>query len=285
MGVDLHAHSWYSDGTEPPAAVVAAAARAGLDGIALTDHDTTAGWSEAMRAAGEHGVLLVPGMEITTLSADGISVHVLSYLHDSHEPQLAEAIRGARGGRWERARRMTELLAQDFPLTWEDVLAHVADGATLGRPHLADALVAVGVVADRQQAFDRLLHRSSPYYVPQLNMRPDEAIRLIRRAGGVPVLAHGMASARGRTLAAEQLEDLVEAGLGGVEVRHRDNPPQGRQVLLELAARHDLLVTGSSDYHGAGKPNLIGENTTDLDTVAELLDLATGVPAYGHLPR
>lgn len=285
MGVDLHAHSWYSDGTQPPATVVAAAARAGLDGVALTDHDTTVGWPEAMRAAEEHGVLLVPGMEITTLTEDGISVHMLSYLHDPHESSLAEAVRGARGGRWGRARRMTELLAQDFPLTWEDVLAQVADGATLGRPHLADALVAVGAVADRQQAFDRLLHPGSPYYVAQRNMRPDEAIRLVREAGGVPVLAHGMASSRGRTLSAEQLEALVEAGLGGVEVHHRDNPPAGRQVLRELAGRHDLLVTGSSDYHGAGKPNLIGENTTDLDTVAELLDRATGVPAYGHLPR
>lgn len=283
MGVDLHTHSYCSDGTQSPADVVATAARAGLDGLALTDHDTTVGWAEAMRAAQDHGILLIPGMEITTLTDDRISVHMLSYLHDPHHEGLARAIRDARTGRVTRARRMAERLSVDFPLTWDDVLDHVADGATVGRPHLADALVAVGAVADRQEAFDRLLFRGSPYYVSQENMHPTTAIRLVREAGGVPVIAHSMASTRGRTVSMDQLEEMIEVGLAGVEVWHRDNPEPGRRTLLDLARRHGLLTTGSSDYHGAGKPNLIGENTTDLDTVAELLDMASGSPAYGRL--
>ncbi|MDZ5076325.1 PHP domain-containing protein [Nesterenkonia sp. HG001] len=283
MGVDLHTHSYCSDGTQSPADVVASARRAGLDGLALTDHDTTVGWAEAMRAAQEHEILLIPGMEITTLTDDRISVHMLSYLHDPHHEGLARAIRDARSGRMVRARRMAERLSIDFPLTWDDVLNQVADGATVGRPHLADALVAVGAVADRQEAFDRLLFRGSPYYVSQENMHPTTAIRLVREAGGVPVIAHSMASGRGRTVSMEQMEEMIDVGLAGVEVWHRDNPEPGRRTLLELARRHGLLVTGSSDYHGAGKPNLIGENTTDLDTVAELMDMASGSPAYGRV--
>lgn len=164
----------------------------------------------------------------------------------------------------------------DFPLTWETVEQHVSAGATVGRPHLADALVGIGAVADRQEAFDHLLHSRSPYYVSQENMLPATAIRLVRAAGGVPVLAHGMASARGRTVSSEQLEEMVDAGLAGVEVYHRDNAETGREVLRELAARHDLLVTGSSDYHGTGKDNVIGENTTPWETVEALCEMATG---------
>ncbi|GAA1136341.1 PHP domain-containing protein [Nesterenkonia lutea] len=276
MRVDLHTHSNVSDGTEAPAAVVAAAAAAGLQGLALTDHDTTAGWDEAIVAAVEHGIMLLPGMEITTLTENGISVHLLSYLHDPAHPGLSAAMSEARDGRLNRARRIAERLSVDFPLTWETVEQHVSVGATVGRPHLADALVGIGVVADRQEAFDHMLHAGSPYYVSQHNMHPTTAIRLVRAAGGVPVLAHGMASARGRTVSTEQLEEMVEAGLAGVEVHHRDNPESGRKVLRDLARAHDLLVTGSSDYHGTGKANLIGENTTDEQTVQALCELATG---------
>ncbi|PRZ14985.1 PHP domain-containing protein [Nesterenkonia sandarakina] len=277
MSVDLHTHSNVSDGTESPAAVIAAAAAAGLQGLALTDHDTTSGWDEAIAAALEHRIALLPGMEITTLTENGISVHLLSYLHDPLHPGLSAAVAKARDGRLHRARRIADRLSVDFPLTWETVEQHVSAGATVGRPHLADALVGIGAVADRQEAFDHLLHSASPYYVGQDNMHPATAIRLVREAGGVPVLAHGMASARGRTVSVEQLEEMVAAGLAGVEVYHRDNAESGREVLRELAARHDLLVTGSSDYHGTGKDNLIGENTTPWETVEALCAQATGI--------
>lgn len=275
MSVDLHTHSNVSDGTETPAEVVAAAALAGLEGLALTDHDTTKGWAEATIAARQHGITLLPGMEITTLTENGISAHLLSYLHDPLHPGLSSAVSEARDGRLHRARRIADLLSVDFPLTWETVQEHVSAGATVGRPHLADALVGIGAVADRQEAFDHLLHAGSPYYVSQENMHPTTAIRLVREAGGVPILAHGMASARGRTVSQSQLEDMAEAGLAGVEVRHRDNPESGRRILEKFAARHGLLMTGSSDYHGTGKANLIGENTTDWETVEALCAQAT----------
>lgn len=281
MTFDLHTHSSVSDGTQPPAEVVAAAAANGLDGLALTDHDTTAGWQEAIQSAAEHQIALIPGMEITARTDNWISVHLLSYLHDPNYAPLAEAVAEVRDGRISRAQQMAELLAEDFPLTWESVLDQVSPGATIGRPHLADALVAAGVVADRNQAFAQYLHPSSKYYVSQYSLEATEAVQLVRAAGGVPVIAHAMASARGRTVSMNQLHQMVDAGLAGVEVRHRDNPENGRWRLTELAQQRQLLVTGSSDYHGAGKPNLLGENTTPRSEVDKLVEQATGSPAYG----
>lgn len=283
MSFDLHTHSMISDGTEPPAEVVAAAKRAGLRGLALTDHDTTAGWTAAIEAAQALQLVLIPGMEMTTRTDDGISVHLLSYLHDPAHVGLMDAIATARGGRVERAKRICERLAEDFPITWEIVVEHVGPDATIGRPHLADAMVAVGVVADRSEAFAKYLHPGTKYYVSQENITPIEAIRLVRDAGGVPVIAHAMASARGRTVSVPQLEQMVEAGLAGVEVWHRDNPEPGRRLLLDLAARHDLIATGSSDYHGTGKPNRIGENSSPTSVVERIISEATGSPAYGRL--
>lgn len=283
MAVDLHTHSNYSDGTQAPAEVVAAAQAAGLAGLALTDHDTTVGWAEATAAAEESGMILLPGMEITTLTEDGISVHLLSYLHDPQHAGLADAVREARDARANRARTMALRLGEDFPITWDDVRAQAEPGATFGRPHLADALVAVGAVEDRQEAFDRFLHRRSRYYVSQENMHPVTAIRLVLAAGGVPVLAHGMASSRGRTVSTEQIEEMIEAGLAGVEVWHRDNPAEGRALLSDIAQHHGLLRTGSSDYHGTGKPNVLGENVTAADTVARIIDQASGTSAI-HWP-
>ncbi|WP_300342765.1 PHP domain-containing protein [Nesterenkonia sp.] len=284
MSFDLHTHSTVSDGTEPPAMVVAEAARAGLRGLALTDHDATAGWAEARAAAEAHGLGFIPGMEVTSMAA-GISVHVLSYLHDPEHPGMRQLNAAARAGRVERAKQICARLAEDLPITWEAVLEQVGPDAAIGRPHLADALVAAGMVADRSEAFRKYLHRRSRYYVSQQNPHPVEVIRLIRQAGGVPVIAHAMAVGRGQTLSPAQLEELVAAGLLGVEVHHRDNPEPGRALLLDLAARHDLIVTGSSDYHGAaGKPNRLGENTTEADQVARILQLGTGSQPYNVNP-
>lgn len=281
MSFDLHTHSTVSDGTEPPADVMARAARAGLSGIALTDHDSTAGWAEAAQAAETYGMGFIPGMEITTKTPAGISVHMLSYLHDPDDAALLQAITDARTSRMERARHICQRLAEDLPITWDDVQAQVSPGATVGRPHLADALVAVGVCRDRAEAFGSYLHPGTKYYVGTQNISPVEAIQLVRQAGGVPIIAHAMASARGRTVSHDELEDMVEAGMAGVEIYHRDNPESGRSLLRELARRHDLIITGSSDYHGeAGKPNQLGENTTDVDQLRRILQQATGFPAY-----
>ncbi|MET3922338.1 PHP domain-containing protein [Arthrobacter sp. UYEF20] len=276
MKIDLHAHSNVSDGTQAPAEVMASAAAAGIDVVALTDHDSTAGWAEAGQAAREHGIALVPGMEISCRTSEGISVHLLSYLHDPAHPGLLEEITKAKDARYTRAERMVSLLAEDYPLTWDDVIHHVAPGATLGRPHIADALVAAGVVADRTEAFSSILTSRSRYYVQHYAPDPALAVELVRDAGGVPVFAHPVASARGRIVGERTYREMIDAGLAGLEIYHRDNPEEGRTFLRKLAERHGLLVTGSSDYHGTGKPNLLGENLTSPEVFARIEELGTG---------
>jgi predicted metal-dependent phosphoesterase TrpH len=274
--IDLHAHSNVSDGTQAPGAVMASAAAAGLDVVALTDHDSTDGWAEAAVGAREYGVALVPGMEISCRTAEGISVHLLSYLHDPAHPGLLEEITKAKDARFTRAERMVSLLAEDYPLSWDDVIHHVAPGATMGRPHIADALVAAGVVADRTEAFESILTSRSRYFVQHYAPDPAFAVELVRAAGGVPVFAHPVASARGRIVGERTYREMIDAGLAGLEIYHRDNPEEGRAFLRKLADRHGLLVTGSSDYHGAGKPNVLGENLTSPEVFARIEEQGTG---------
>lgn len=278
--IDLHAHSNVSDGTQTPADLLAAAAAARLDVVALTDHDSTDGWEPALEAARQHGVGLIPGMEISCKTADGVSVHLLSYLHDRSNLALLEEITRAKDARLSRAERMVDRLSQDYPLSWDDVSAHLAPGATVGRPHIADALVAAGIVADRNEAFASILTAQSPYFLSHYAADPVTAVQLVRAAGGVPVFAHPMASTRGRVAPPEVFQDMIDAGLLGVEVDHRDNTAQGRQWLRKLARERGLFVTGSSDYHGAGKPNLLGENVTAPEVLEQIVDTATGSGAY-----
>ncbi|MCU1432078.1 MAG: phosphatase [Actinotalea sp.] len=276
MRIDLHTHSVASDGTDEPAQLVAAAARAGLDVVALTDHDTTRGWSEAEGAAVAHGVGLVRGAEISCRSG-GVSVHLLSYLHAPDDAGLLAECERTRTARRTRARDMVERLSADFALTWADVEEQTVTGTTVGRPHIADALVALGHVPDRSAAFASLLAVGSPYYVEHYAPDAVRAVALVRAAGGVPVMAHPAAAARGRVVAARVIEEMADAGLAGLEVHHRDHDAAQREHLLALAGRLGLLVTGSSDYHGEGKPNLLGENTT----APEVLD---AIEAQGALP-
>lgn len=274
MSIDLHTHSTVSDGTESPGVVAEQAAVAGLQAFALTDHDSTSGWAEASARAAEVGVDFVPGMEVSCSTDRGISVHLLSYLHDPEAPGLVEEIERSRTARRSRARRMVEKLAEDFPITWDDVQEQTAEGATVGRPHIADALVVAGVCTDRSEAFGRILTPSSRYYVPHYAPDPAVAVSLVRQAGGVPVFAHPMASSRGRVVDRAVMEDMVDAGLAGLEVFHRDNAPADRDMLLSFAREKGLLVTGSSDYHGAGKPNRLGENTTLPEVLEAIRDQA-----------
>lgn len=265
MSFDLHTHSTCSDGTESPADVVRSAAALrddGLLGIALTDHDTADGWAAAAQAAGEHGVTLVRGTEVSC-EFHRLSVHLLSYLHQPDHPGLRAELDRARDSRLHRAERMVGSLAEEYPITWADVLAQVSPGATVGRPHIADALVAAGVVKHRDDAFADILSARSRHYVPYYAPHPEQAIRLVREAGGVPVLAHGLAPHRGRVLSVPQIEGLIAAGLAGIEVYHREHSPADARTLLDLSRRHHLIVTGSSDYHGTGKQNRLGENRTD----------------------
>ncbi|HMO11182.1 MAG TPA: PHP domain-containing protein, partial [Actinotalea sp.] len=259
-----------SDGTQSPAELVAAAARAGLDVLALTDHDTTRGWAEAAVAAHQHGVALVRGVELSCRHR-GRSLHLLTYLHDPHHPALLSEAERVRRAREDRAKEMVQRLAKDFPVTWEHVAEQTEDEATVGRPHIADALVALGVVPDRSAAFDSLLATGSPYWVPHHAPEVTDAIRLALDAGGVPVLAHPGAGGRARPVDETEVATFAAAGLAGLEVFHRDNPPEQVARLDSLAERFELLATGSSDYHGAGKPNELGENLT-APVVLELIE-------------
>lgn len=270
---DLHSHSIRSDGTDTPAEVVAHAAAAGLDLIALTDHDTSEGWAQARTAGERLGVQVLTGIEIST-TRDHASLHVLGYLLDPTAELIAAEMERSRVSRTTRAQRMVDLLAQDYPITWQDVVEHVGPGATIGRPHIADALVAAGSFAHRDDAFASVLHHRSPYHVTHYAPDVAVAVRAIGEAGGVAVLAHGRAS-RQRLLASDELvEELVEAGLHGLEVDHRDHPAREREVLRGWCSRWDLIVTGGSDYHGTGKRNRLAENLTGADQVERLLATA-----------
>ena len=275
MRIDLHIHSIASDGTETPADVARSAKAAGLDVFALTDHDTTAGWQEAGDTAVELGLAFVPGMEITCTTSNGVSVHMLSYLHDPTYEPLWNAVESSRSGRLSRAKRMVELLSADYDISWDDVLRHVGTDATVGRPHIADALVELGIISNRSAAFSDILSGRSPYYVRHTTMDPVEAIKLVRAAGGVPVCAHPMAPTRGRIPTTADFNAMIDAGLAGLEVAHRDNPDETRAILMQMAADHDLIVTGSSDYHGKGKPNLLGENSTSVQSLTRISEEAT----------
>ena len=271
MKIDLHTHSSASDGTQLPGEVIRSAAEAGLDVVALTDHDTTAGWEEAAEAAREHAMAFVPGTEVSCQTDDGISVHLLSYLQDPQDRALDEVMQRARRSRRTRAERMVEMIAEDYPISWEQVLDQVVGDATVGRPHLADALVAAGIAQTRSEAFSTVLHPRSGYYVGHYAPDPVTAVRLVRQAGGVPVMAHPLAGVRGRTVGQEVFDAMIEAGLAGLEIAHRDNPPEARAVLSQMAAEHDLIVTGSSDYHGSGKPNELGENLTSEQSLRRIM--------------
>lgn len=273
-------HSSYSDGTQPPSEVVRAAHEVGMATMALTDHDTTVGWSEAADAAQAYGMTFLPGMELST-RYEYRSVHILAYLFDPTSPALAHELEKVRADRLGRAERIVRNIGADYPLTWADVLAQRSSGATLGRPHIADALIARGLAEDREEAFADILHPRTGYVVPLYAPDPAVGVRLIVEAGGVPVMAHPSPAGRGRMLPVPVLEELIDAGLAGFEIGHRENTEEGKRILRRLAREHDLIVTGSSDYHGAGKPNRPGEYTTDEAAIAAIIDRGNGsAPVY-----
>jgi predicted metal-dependent phosphoesterase TrpH len=263
--IDLHTHTTCSDGTDRPRELVNKAIVQGLEVLGIADHDTTSGWEEATQALrGE--LQLVLGAEISCLTTDGISVHMLGMLFDPNHIEMQTMLEETRDGRLPRMRKMIEKMrAEGMDISIEDVKNAMPAGATMGRPHLADALVAKKIVKSRDEAFVDLLHNDSRFYVSHAAPTPVEAIALIRRAGGVAVIAHPFASLRGQVLKTEDFADLVAAGLNGIEVDHRDQNPDERATLRLIAQELDLVVTGSSDYHGTGKLNSLAENHTSRE--------------------
>ena len=277
--IDLHTHSAVSDGTETPTQLVRAAVAAGLSALAITDHDSTAGWQEAFTAAAGTGLTVIPGMELST-NYGPASVHVLAYLFDPNNGEVVAETARIRDGRLHRAERIVERIAADYDLTWDDVLAEASDGSTLGRPHIADALVRKGHVPNRSAAFESILHWRGGYYEKYYAPSPLEGVRMIVGAGGVPVLAHPATHSKYRAMEDGVIRELADAGLFGLEVGHRDNTEDGKRWLLKLAKRFGLEVTGSSDYHGEGKPNRLAENSTSPEVLAKLVERGTGTAPY-----
>lgn len=260
--IDLHTHTNCSDGTDSPRELVNKAIAQGLEVLGISDHDTTSGWKEATETL-RGSLKLALGSEISCLTTDGISVHMLGLLFDSEHAEMQQVLEETRDGRLPRMRKMIEKMrAEGMDISMEDVEQAMPAGATMGRPHLADALVAKKIVKSRDEAFIDLLHNESRFYVSHAAPTPAEAIALIRRAGGVAVIAHPFASHRGQILKAEDFSELVAAGLNGIEVDHRDQNPDERAMLQGIAKELDLVVTGSSDYHGTGKLNSLAENHT-----------------------
>ncbi|MET7690623.1 PHP domain-containing protein [Streptomyces sp. NPDC005483] len=283
MRIDLHCHSTASDGTDTPAELVRNAAAAGLDVVALTDHDTTRGYGEAM-AALPAGLTLVTGAELSC-RIDGVSLHMLAYLFDPEEPELLAERELVRDDRVPRARAMVARLQElGVPVTWEQV-ARIAGDGSVGRPHVATALVELGVVPSVDAAFTTdWLADGGRAHVRKHETDPFEAIRLVKGAGGVTVFAHPAASKRGHTVPESAIAEMAAAGLDGIEVDHMDHDEDTRVRLRGLAADLGLLVTGSSDYHGSRKTVALGEYTTDPEVYGEITRRATGafpVPGTG----
>ncbi|OIJ98208.1 PHP domain-containing protein [Streptomyces monashensis] len=283
MRIDLHCHSTASDGTDTPAELVRNAAAAGLDVVALTDHDTTRGYGEAI-AALPAGLTLVTGAELSC-RVDDVSMHMLAYLFDPEEPALLAERELVRDDRVPRAQAMVARLNDlGVPVTWEQV-ERIAAGGSVGRPHVATALVELGVVPTVSDAFtEEWLADGGRAFVEKHETDPFEAIRLVKGAGGVCVFAHPAAAKRGRTVSEARIAEMAAAGLDGIEVDHMDHEADARDRLRGLAKDLDLLVTGSSDYHGSRKTVALGAYTTDPEVYGEITRRATGafpVPGTG----
>ncbi len=285
MRIDLHTHSTASDGTDTPAQLIEAAVAARLDVVALTDHDTTAGWSAALAARPDR-LTVVPGVEMSCVHHDPngrrISLHLLAYLVDPHDPALAAEWRRLRESRAVRGKQMVDnLAAAGYPISWQQV-TDLARGGSVGRPHIGRALVEAAVVPDVNTAFRELLSSRQPYYVRKADTDVFAAIELLRAAGGLPVFAHPIARRRGPVVSDETIAQMTAAGMVGLEVDHPDHDADDRAHAARLARDLGLIATGSSDYHGTNKGIALGARLTDPEAYERLLALpAARAPIAG----
>jgi 3',5'-nucleoside bisphosphate phosphatase len=279
-GIDLHTHSLYSDGTFTPEELLGLAGPRGLDTLALTDHDTTAGLDEAGRAASDVGVELVPGVEFSTVYR-GEGVHILCYFMDADHPELAIELQRLRDDRFTRGERMVaKLQALGYPITFDRV-REIARGGNIIRPHVAQALVEAGVVQTLKEAFsERLIGAGGEAYVEKHALDPLDALRLIHRAGGVCVLAHPGTWRETKLVPHELIEELADAGLDGIEASHPEHTPEVEERYIREAERLGLLWTGSSDCHGDRyDPVRLGARTTPPDQFERVKERAAELRA------
>ena len=273
MRIDLHTHSNRSDGTDTPTELIENAKAAGLDVVALTDHDTTVGWAEAEAAAERVGIRLVKGLEVST-ELQHKSIHLLGYEIDPDDAPLLDELTKVIDGRTGRVPKFVARFRDiGIEVTEEEILAKVGDADAVGRPHLADVLIDKGVVASRDEAFRDYLSPGKPGYVGRYSVPTHEAIRLVKAAGGKAVLAHPWSRGSDRVMTPDRIAELVEHGLDGIEVDHPDHTDEDRVALRKISESLDLVVTGSSDYHGTGKGPAfgLGADTTDPAELEKLL--------------
>ncbi|MFZ5899656.1 MAG: PHP domain-containing protein [Bacillota bacterium] len=264
MSADLHVHTTASDGSENPKEIVRQAALLGLRAVAITDHDTVRGVEEGLRSGAAYNVEVVPGVEINT-DFNAREAHVLGYYVDFKNQEFLKKLNSLANARTDRIKKMVaKLQSAGLPITLADVLREAGDG-TVGRPHVAAALVRLGIVASPVEAFERFIGRNRPGYVPRSKFSPQEAVKLILAAGGVPVLAHPGTVGDDRII-----EDLAEVGLKGLEVYHPDHDEETVNHYLTIAGNLELLVTGGSDYHGRGYHACLGGITVPYSVVEAL---------------
>lgn len=281
MLIDLHSHTNVSDGQDSPLDLVNYAKEVGVAVLAITDHDTVDGWQALKNRESSKGLLIVPGAEISCRTESGMSVHMLGYLFDPNDERLSELMSLTRDDRIPRMKKIISLLNEaDIEVTFDDVVQHSGSASTVGRPHLADALITRGVVASRDEAFEQFLHNESPFYVGHFAPTPEEAISALKSAGGISVLAHGLASSRGPIYTLTQIERLISLGLDGVEVDHRNHDADARYQLRELARTFEIFATGSSDYHGLGVGQRLAMDVTAPDVWEGILTSGTGCEVF-----
>ncbi len=277
--IDLHTHTTASDGTDKPFEMLENAKKAGLTVVAMTDHDSIEGWREVRSKRDQipSGLTIVPGAEVSTRTQLGMSVHIVGLLFDAKNAQLAKLLSDTRDDRIPRMEKMIEKLqAAGYQVTMQDVEEVKPVGATLGRPHLADALIKNGIVASRDEAFAELLHNNSQFYVSHWAPSPVEAIKAIAAAGGVSILAHPFAEKRGAVLTFGEVTELAAAGLNGIERNKRDQDEAAHSKIDQLSSEHNLIKVGSSDYHGSARANQLGEEQTPLELWENLASKASG---------
>jgi predicted metal-dependent phosphoesterase TrpH len=271
--IDLHTHSTCSDGSDPPGRIPELAAAAGCSAVALTDHDTLAGLDEARRQAGEVGIRLVPGCEVSC-AYRGRSTHVLVYFVEGVDGPLQEELARLRQDRRARNLHLVERLQElGMPVTYEEIVAEAAGEESVGRPHVATVLVRHGFAESIPDAFDRWLARGRPAHVPKARVAPGEIAERARASGGVAVLAHPLSMELEPSELEEAVVELAAAGFAGIEATYGQYSPDDRAMLAGLARRHGLVATGGSDYHGTRKPGLsVGTGLGDLEGPDGVLD-------------